>query len=159
MTTRLYTKPRIRLFLDLCREGAPRDIIAEKLGFTIEQVKGFDRWLRVKGLQPFVLRYKSRRKTPAVLDGCQEPLAAASQAGASSGDIAEQTGVPRPTVASYMHYHGLFARGRTKIVAGDGNRANRIMLPHVSIQSRDDFSEADVRAGQADRAWNEKESA
>ncbi|HET8726670.1 MAG TPA: hypothetical protein VFO41_04075 [Alphaproteobacteria bacterium] len=35
----------------------------------------------------------------------------------------------------------------------------RISLPRVSIQARDDFSDADVRAGSADRAWTEREMA
>lgn len=34
-----------------------------------------------------------------------------------------------------------------------------ITLPRVSIQARDDFSDADVRAGSADRAWTEREMA
>ena len=32
----------------------------------------------------------------------------------------------------------------------------RVTLPRVSIQRRDDFSDADVRAGSADRAWTER---
>ena len=32
----------------------------------------------------------------------------------------------------------------------------RVTLPRVSIQARDDFSDADVRAGSADRAWTER---
>ena len=32
----------------------------------------------------------------------------------------------------------------------------RITLPRVSIQRRDDFTDADVRAGSADRAWTER---
>lgn len=35
----------------------------------------------------------------------------------------------------------------------------RITLPRLSIQARDDFSDADVRAGSADRAWTEREMA
>ena len=153
---RIYTKPNIRKFLDLCRDGIPRDIIAETLGFTVDQVKGLDLYLRVKGQQPYALRYASRRKRPAVLDGCQDALAAASEAGASSGDIAEETEIPRATVASYMHYHGLFARGRTKMTHTDSKRPVPITLPLVSIQEREQLSDADVRAGEADRAWMER---
>ena len=51
---------------------------------------------------------------------------------------------PRPSAAPLLQ-HNQFTTMRP------------ITLPRVSIQARDDFSDADVRAGMADRAWTEKD--
>lgn len=156
-----WTPKRIEQLKDLRTQGRKPSEIAEIMGLTKNAVCGaVHRYMRTpEPSVPGRMRGPARKRL-AALAGHRDELAVASKNGLSSGKIAKEHGVPRTTAASYMNYHGLYAKPKMLIPGSIRDRpAVRVTLPKLSIQRRNDFSDADVRAGMADRAWTERELA
>jgi DNA-binding CsgD family transcriptional regulator len=139
-------------FLALCRDGAPRDHIAARLGWSVDQVKNLHTWLRSMGQCPYPLL---RRASPAkphcsVLTGREDEIRKLFAAGLGRIRIARQLGVTANTLAGFVDRHGLRpperkGRGKTGKLVGD----QRITLPALALRSLRDYGigEADIRAG------------
>jgi hypothetical protein len=143
---RKWTEDIIARFLDLCRRGVPRDIIAAEFGWTLRQLWHFDAWLRRKGRQPYRLELHSRwAPRNGQLRGHEAEIAEMSMAGLSAGQIAARFGVTKNAAAGFMDRHGLYAPDRRK-------RQGLRPLP-VSVARRPlppvEYDEADLRAGRA----------
>jgi len=54
-----WTPEKVEQFHKLCKDGVPREIIAEKLDWSVSQLKELDKYLRRNGLSQYRLPYSS----------------------------------------------------------------------------------------------------
>ena len=140
-------------FLALCRDGMPRDLIADRLGWTVEQIRRLHVWLQAQGQCPWPLVWRSTSSPcgkASILTGREDEIRRLFARGLGNIRIARQLGVTANTVAGFVDRHGLRpperkGRGKTGKLVGD----QRITLPNVRLRSLREcgIGEDDIRAG------------